>query len=116
VPGSLDDGAGHDTVGDVEDGIAVFRPDAVGNEQVVGVREGRGILAEVERMRPSVAAQELNMAGHPAVELNRKGIVVGGDATEDFGHGTEVGVWPGGRGRRNGGAGRSLGYGRSRRK
>ena len=69
--------------GVVENRAVVLGPGAR-YEEVVGVREGGSILAEIQRMRPSITPHELNVLGHSAVELNRKRVVVGGDAAEDL--------------------------------
>src|SRR2546427_180080 len=94
VPRALDDGTGNDAVGHVEDRVAVFGLDIARYKEVVGVREDGSILAEIQRMRPSITPHELNMLGHSAVELNRKRVVVGGDAAENLGHRAKIRVGP----------------------
>src|SRR5258708_18216630 len=113
MPWAFDHSTANHTVGYVEDRVAVLGRDIARHEEVVGVRKSSGILAEVKRVRPGGAPHELNALGHPAVELNGKGVVVGVDGAEDFRHGAKISIRSGGRGRGNDCASRVLGHGGS---
>ena len=70
----------------------MFVADVKWIEQIVRVTERGAVLAEVERVRPSVVLIELEVLREALIDANGERIVVRTNSAENVGHGTERGV------------------------